>query len=115
AAPDPPEVRAAALQALGSHATPASDARLQKLLACAAERDFQLVAPALMILKNVPVSTKTSKHWLRLMDAPDLATRRFAIERLRGVESADVAAALLAQLHHPDRSLREEALAALRG
>ncbi len=74
-----------------------------------------LVAPALMILKNVPVSAKTSKHWLRLMDAPDVATRRFAIERLRGVETADVAAALLAQLRQPDRGLRDDALAALRG
>lgn len=115
APPSAPEVRAAALHALGSHATPGSDARLQKLLACAAERDFALVAPALMILKNVPVSAKSSKHWLRLMDAPDVATRRFAIERLRGVETADVAAALVAQLRQPDRGLRDEALAALRG
>jgi hypothetical protein len=115
APPSPPEVRAAALHALGSHALPGSDARLQKLLACAAERDFALVAPALMILKNVSVSAKSSKHWLRLMEAPDVATRRFAIERLRGVETVDVAAAQLAQLRQPDRGLRDEALAALRG
>jgi hypothetical protein len=67
-----------------------------------------------MILKNLPVTAKNSKHWLRLMEAPDVATRRFALERLRGVESADVAAAFVAQLRHPDRGLREEALAALR-
>jgi hypothetical protein len=114
APPSAAEVRAAALQALGSQATAGNDNRLQKLLACAAERDFQLVAPALMILKNVPVSAKTSKHWLRLMDAPDVATRRFAIERLHGIETADVAAALLAQVRHPDRGLRDEALTALR-
>jgi HEAT repeats len=112
--PAAPEVRVAALHALGAQAAPASDSRLQKLLACAAEQDFQIVASALMILKNVPVSAKNSKHWLRLLEAPDLATRRFAVERLRGVENAEVAAAFVAQLHHPDRGLREEVLASLR-
>jgi hypothetical protein len=114
-APSAAEVRAAALQALGSHAMPNSDARLQKLLACAAENDFHLVAPALMILKNVPPNAKHAKHWLRLMEAPDVASRRFALERLRGVETAAVADALVAQLRHPDRGLREESLGALRG
>jgi HEAT repeat protein len=113
--PTPSEVRAAALHALGAQATPATDARLQKLLACAADRDFQIVAPALMILRNVPANAKNARHWLRLMEAPDVATRRFALDRLRGIESAEVAAALLAQLRHPDRGLRDEALAALRG
>jgi hypothetical protein len=113
APPSPPEVRAAALQALGAHAQPGGDARLQKLLACAMEREFQMVAPALMILKNAPTGAKNSKHWLRLMSAPDVASRRFAVERLHGVESAAVAEALLAQLHHPDRGLRDESLAAL--
>jgi hypothetical protein len=49
------------------------------------------------------------------MDAPDIAARRFAIERLRGIDSAEVAETFVAQLHHTDRSLRDEALAALRG
>jgi hypothetical protein len=115
APPSAPEVRAAALQALGAQAVPGNDARLQKLLACAAERDFQIVAPALMILKNLPVNAKNARHWLRLMDAPDVATRRFAVERLRGIETADVAAALVGQLRHPDRGLRDEVLTALRG
>jgi hypothetical protein len=113
-APHAPEVRAAALQALGSHAVPNSDARLQKLLACALENDFQLVAPALMILKNVTTSPKHTKNWLRLMEAPDVASRRFALERLRGIETATVAEALVAQLRHPDRVLREESLSTLR-
>jgi HEAT repeat protein len=115
APPSPPEVRAAALQALGAQAVPASDVRLQKLLACAAEKDFQLVAPALMILKNVPVNPMNSRHWLKLMEAPDVATRRFAVERLRGIDSTDVARAFASQLHDPDRSLRDEVLTALRG
>jgi hypothetical protein len=49
------------------------------------------------------------------MGAPDIAARRFALERLRGMDSAPVAAAFVAQLHHADRGLRDEALAALRG
>jgi hypothetical protein len=114
APPSAPEVRVAALHALGAHATPGSDGRLQKLLACAAEKDFQIVASALMILKNVPVSAKNGKHWLGLLAAPDLATRRFAVERLRGVETAEVAAAFVEQLHGPDRALRDELLASLR-
>ncbi len=113
--PKPPEVRVAALHALGAHARPGSDARLQKLLACAAERDFPIVAAALMILKDVPAGGKMSKAWLQLLEAPDVAARRFALERLRGVETSEVAAALLPQMRHPDRGLREEALAALRG
>jgi HEAT repeat protein len=113
--PQPAEVRVAALHALGAHAKPGNDSRLQKLLACAAEKDFPVVAGALMILKNVPASAKSAKQWTPLLAAPDVATRRFALERLRGVENADVAAGFLAQLHHPDRGLRDEALAALRG
>jgi HEAT repeat protein len=112
--PNAPEVRVAALHALGAQATPASDSRLQKLLACAAEQNFQIVASALMILKNVPVNPKSGKHWLRLLEAPDSATRRFAVERLRGVESAEVAAAFVGQLHQPDRGFRDEVLASLR-
>jgi HEAT repeat protein len=115
ASPNAPEVRVAALHALGAQAKPGSDVRLQKLLACAAERDFPIVAAALMILKNLPASAKTGKHWLHLLEAPDVATRRFALERLRGVETSEVAEAFVAQLHHPDRGLRDEALAALRG
>jgi HEAT repeat protein len=113
--PAQPEVRVAALHALGAHTEPGSAVRLQKLLACAAEKDFPIVAGALMILKNVPASAKSAKQWTPMLEAPDVATRRFALERLRGVESAEVARGFLAQLHHPDRSLRDEALAALRG
>src|SRR5262249_13634596 len=39
----------------------------------------------------------------------------FAVEKLRDVGSAPVASALAAQLQHPDRALRDDALAALRG
>jgi hypothetical protein len=109
-----PEVRAAALQALGAGAEPGNDTQLQRLLACAADKDFQTVAAALMILRKMPVNAKQTRHWLQLLDAPDVATRRFAVDKLRDIEKAEVAQALAAQLDHPDRALREEALAALR-
>jgi hypothetical protein len=106
------EVRAAALQALGGN-TPATEKRLQALLTCAGEKDFQIVAAALMMLKKVPVSAKNSRHWIKLLEAPDVATRRFAVEKLHGVESAEVAQALMAQVGHSDRALREAALKSL--
>jgi HEAT repeat protein len=109
----PPAIRAAALHALGTLPLPTGDAKLQRLLACAADADFQIVAPALLILKNVPVNKKNVKHWLHLLEAPDVATRRFAVARLRDLPSAEAARALVPQLSHPDRALREETLAAL--
>lgn len=112
--PHASEVRAAALQALGN-AEPSTEKRLQALLTCAAERDFSIVAAALMLLKKVPVGGKHSKHWIKLLDAPDVATRRFAVEKLKGVENAEVARAMLGQLRHPDRNLREDTLKALIG
>jgi hypothetical protein len=66
-----------------------------------------------MILKKVPASTKNAKLWLRLLEAPDVATRRFAVEKLGGVESGDAARGLLGQLAHPDRALRDQARQAL--
>ncbi|MBI3823850.1 MAG: HEAT repeat domain-containing protein [Planctomycetes bacterium] len=106
------EVRAAALQALGQ-AEPGTEKRLQALLTCAGETDFQIVAPALMMLKKVPATAKNSKHWIKLLDARDVATRRFAVEKLQGVESAEVAKALTGQMRHPDRTLRDAALKSL--
>ena len=108
------DVRAAALQALGN-AEPRTDKRLQALLTCAADKDFPIVAAALMILKKMPVSAKNAKPWIKLLEAPDVATRRFAVEKLQGIENAEVARAMLAQLRHPDRGLREETLKALGG
>jgi HEAT repeats len=108
------DVRAAALQALGN-AAPKTDKRLQALLACAADSEFPIVAAALMILKKVPVNSKNAKPWIKLLEAPDVATRRFAVEKLQGIENAVVARAMLAQLRHPDRALRAETLKALGG
>ena len=107
------DVRAAALQALGNPNGPPTPKRLQALLTCAAEKDFQIVAAALMILKKVAVDPKNSRHWIKLLEAADVATRRFAVEKLHGVESAEVAKALIVQMRHPDRALREAAQKAL--
>ena len=90
-----------------------ADSKLQKLLACAADRDFQVVAPALMLLQKVPATRKNVKHWLGLFEAPDVAAHLLAVEKVRDVDTAEVAKALLRQLHHPDRGLRDKALAAL--
>ncbi len=108
-----PDVRAAALQALGPLVTAPTESQLKQLMACATERDFRLVAPALMILKKLPASAKNAKLWVKLLSAVDVAPRRLAVEQLAGVETAEVAAGLLDQLHHADRGLREDACAAL--
>lgn len=110
----PASVRAAALAALGSMPLPKNDKRIQQILACALEADFQVVAPALVILKQVEVKKPQLKHWLALLNASDVATRRFAVEKLKEVDQATVAQALLPQLHHLDGNLREAAIEALR-
>jgi hypothetical protein len=111
--PQAPPLRAAALQALGTLPLPQGKDKLHRLLVCAADADFHVAAPALMILKAVPVSPRTAKDWLPLLDAADVAARRFAIVKLADIDTPDVAKALLQQLGHPDRALREEALARL--
>jgi HEAT repeat protein len=112
-APYRPEVRGAALQALGRRAEAPAKDKLKRLLACAADSDFRVAAPALMILKGVPVNDRTLTDWLTLLDAPDIAVRRAGIDKLGDRDRADVAAALLRQLTHRDRELREQALAFL--
>jgi HEAT repeat protein len=111
----PPEIRAAALQALGSLPPPQGKERFEQLLACAADPDFRVAAPALMILKAIPVSDRNLGTWLSLLDAPDVAVRRFAIDQLAGRDRPDVAAALVRQLYHPDQGLRDLAQERLGG
>jgi len=111
--PHPPELRAAALQALGTLPPPTGAPALKRLLGAAGDADFRVAAPALMILRAVPVSPRSLKDWLPLLSAPDVGTRRFALDRLAGFDRPEVAAALLAQRKHPDRGLREQALKCL--
>jgi len=112
-ATNPPELRAAALQALGSLPAPSARERVQRLLDCAASPDFRVAAPALLILRGVPVGERTWHDWLPLLDAADPAARQFAMDKLHDRDNAEVAVALVRQLSQPDRSVREQALARL--
>jgi len=109
----PLPVRAAALQSLGSLPPPKSEAKLGRLFECAREREFQIAAPAMMILKQIPASKKSVKQWQKLLEAPDVAVRRFALDRLKDLDDPTVSQSFVAQLKHPDRSLRDEAFNAL--
>jgi HEAT repeat protein len=111
--PHPPELRATALQALGTLRLCHGKEKLSRILACACVPDFRVAAPALMILKAVPVTDVAAHDWLILLDAPDVAVRRFAVEKLAGKDLPEVAEALLRQLQHPDPGLRKEARARL--
>jgi hypothetical protein len=111
--PYPAELRATALQALGTLPLSQIRHKLSRILGCACDPDFRVAAPALMILKTVPVTDGILHEWLILLDAPDVAVRRFAVEKLAGKDSPEVAEALLRQLQHPDAGLRKEARARL--
>lgn len=113
ASPHPPEVRAAALQALGKWRTTPGKEQLKRLIACATDTDFRLAAPALVLLKNLPVGERAATEWLTLLQAADVAVRKLALEKIGDRDSAETAEALLQQLDHPDRSLRDAALSHL--
>src|SRR5439155_25132857 len=61
------------------------------------------------------VSDKARPDWRALLRAPDVAVRRLAVDRIGSRDTAQVAEALLDQIDHPDRELRQEALARLGG
>jgi HEAT repeat protein len=107
------DVRAAALQALGKWIKSPSKDQLKKLFACAAESNFKITIPAMMLLEQSPAAAKETNEWVRLMRAPDISVRRLATEKVGDRDSKDVAEGLLAQLDHPDRGLRDAALARL--
>jgi len=112
----PPEMRAAALQALGPLALAGDGKRgpgkdqLKRMIACATDADFRVAAPALMLLKQLSFDNRLAAEWLSLLQASDVAVRRFAVDKLGDRDSEDVAAALLAQIEHPDSQLRQNAL-----
>jgi len=109
----PADLRAAALQALGALGPPSGAVALKRLFAAATDADFRVAAPALMLLKSIPVSARTLKDWLPLLSAPDVAARRFGIEKLGGQDTKEVAAGLVKQLQHQDRNLRDLAVSTL--
>jgi HEAT repeat protein len=106
----PAELRMTALQALGKLGKSPGKDHAPALFACAKDRDFRIAAPALLILQNLPANDKNSDDWLGLLEAPDVAARRLALEKLQGRDTPKVAAALVEQMRHPDRSFREEVL-----
>jgi len=109
----PVEMRAAALQALGKWVQAPGKDQVKRLLTCANDADFRVAAPALMILKKLPTGKQAASEWLDLLQAHDTTVRGFAVEKLGERDTAEVAAALLEQLDHPDQDLREKALACL--
>jgi hypothetical protein len=68
-----------------------------------------VAAPALVILNRLSASDKALPEWLALLEAPDVAVRHMALEKVSDRDRPEVAAALMRQLDHPDRNLREAA------
>jgi hypothetical protein len=114
-APHPHEVRAGALAALGKWFRSPTKEQRRRLFLCAAESDFRVAAPALMLLDKLPVTDKTADEWLPLFRSPGLAGRRLALAKVGGRDSDEVAEALVGQLGHPDVAWRDEVLARLSG
>lgn len=107
------EVRAAALAVAGGWLQTPTKGQWQRLFACASERDFAVVAPALVVLTRLPAADKQLADWLALFQAPDAAARRLALDKVGDRDTPEVAAALMEQLTHHDRGLRDAARAKL--
>ncbi|HEV8058817.1 MAG TPA: HEAT repeat domain-containing protein [Gemmataceae bacterium] len=111
----PESVRAAALQALGGLPLSIKKDQLVSLLACAADPNFRIAAPALLLLKPLEPTQITISAWASLFESADPSVRRFALEKLGSYESPPVLEGLRRQLRHPDRQLREMTLNCLAG
>lgn len=105
--PFPPEVRAVALQAVGGWLHAPTKEQWRRLFACAVEPDFRVAAPALVLLSRLPVAAKQESDWLALFQAPDIAARRLAMDKIGDRDSEEVATALMLQLGHHDRQFRD--------
>lgn len=114
-APHLADVRATSLQTVGGWVESPSADHWKKLFACAGDSDFRVVGPALLILEKLPYSAKQQNDWLSLFRAPDVATRRLAVQKLGEIDSAAIAEGLVEQLTHHDRSLKDAARARLTG
>lgn len=108
-----PDVRSAALAAVGRWMKTPSNEQWKRLFACATEGDFRIAAPALKVLERMPVQDKALGSWLALLRAPDVASRRLGLEKLAGRDTKEIAGALLDQTGHADKALRDAAFAAL--
>jgi HEAT repeat protein len=101
------EVRATAMNAVGGWIQKPTADQWKRLFASAVERDFTVAAPALALLNRLPAADKQLDEWVGLLKAPDLAPRRLAVEKIGDRDTPEVAAGLMQQLTHPDRSLRD--------
>lgn len=109
----PAEVRSAAIQGLSKFIESPNKDQRARLFQCAADSQFRVAAPAMMLLDKQPVESKQLGEWLALLDAPDLAARRFALNKIGDRDTAEVANKLVEQLEHPDRKYRGDVLARL--
>jgi HEAT repeat protein len=109
----PADVRATSLKTVAGWIESPTKDQLKKLLTCAADADFRVVGPALMILDKLPVTAKQADEWKPLFSAPDVGTRRLAVTKLGRFDSAAIADGLVAQLTHHDRGLKDQARAQL--
>lgn len=101
------DVRAVAMSAVGGWVQKPTADQWKRLFASAVDRDFNVAAPALVLLTRLPAADKQLDDWLALLKAPDLAPRRLAVEKVGDRDTPAVAAGLMDQLTHPDRSLRD--------
>lgn len=101
------DVRAIAMNAVGGWMQKPTADQWKRLFASAVDRDFTVAAPALVLLTKFPASDKQLGDWLALLNAPDLAPRRLAVEKIGDRDTPEVAAGLMEQLTHPNRELRD--------
>jgi hypothetical protein len=111
--PHPADIRAVAIQTVGGWLESPTAEQWNKLFACAADPDFRVVGPTLLILERLPYSAKQLNQWLALFRAPDVASRRLAVQKLGEINSSIIAEGLVQQLTHHDRGLKDAARAKL--
>jgi HEAT repeat protein len=109
-----PSVRAAALESLGRLPIRFDRAAIQVLMGCARDADFQVAAPALILLSKSKTTAAALADWIALLQAPDVATRRFALERIGNLDRLDVARAVMPLLDDSDPELRSQASTCLK-
>jgi HEAT repeat protein len=113
--PHPPEARAAALQALGQWIKSPNKEERERLFQCAADTNFQVAAPALMILDRLPLDDKLVPGFISLLHASDVAARRLALTKVGHRDEKEVVDALVESMRHPDATFRNEVMEKLGG
>jgi hypothetical protein len=114
AAGNSPSVRAAALESLGRLPIRFDRTAMGALVDCAREADFQVAAPALVLLTRSKTQDAPLGDWISLLQAPDVATRRFALERIGMQDRLDVARSVMLLLDDSDPELRNHATNSLK-